>query len=348
MAEVNQVSKKQRKYNTKLASFTIVLLLLAGVLFVFAFFAPYLFTMNSWNEVSFLTTGEIGDTIGGLMSPFINLSAVIVTGLAFYMQYKANHLQVQIFTDQLAETRKQFKTEQANQEKQNKIQQFESQFFEMLRLHKENVDELAIKDLRTGETVVKRQVFKTMTKEFNELLSRTTTAGNLTSLEYQVSYNIFFWGYDPGEISKLSIASQNSINEHTRGNTPLINFKYHPGFASSLGHYFRHLFMMVKLVANSDTVPRRKDKMIYLKLLRAQLSNYEQIILFYNWLAPGYGDNWENDNNRFFTDYKMVHNLWTKELFQSQYLVDKINHLIDKYNRSSKKSPLFCIPRREF
>lgn len=349
MTDSSQISKEQPKYETKLAGFTILLLLLASGLFVFAFFAPYLFTMTAWKKVSFLATGEIGDTIGGLMSPFINLSAVIVTGLAFYMQYRANQLQVQIFTHQLAETREQFKTEQLNQERQNKLHQFESQFFEMLRLHKENVDELIIRDLQTGKTVIKRQVFETMTIEFNTLLSYAASGTKLTELEYQVSYDIFFWGYDSSEVNKLSTLSQNLITgNNVHGNGSPIKFEYHKGFASSLGHYFRHLFMMVGFVVNSDIVTDYKDKMKYLKLLRAQLSNYEQIMLFYNWLAAGYGDDWENKYNRFFTDYKMVHNLWVMELFQNQYMVDAVNNLIDKYNQNPKETPLFEFQGKDF
>ena len=136
---------KKKDYKTNLTPLIITLLVLAGLLFVFAPLAPHVFTDPALLKYfDFRTTGQIGDTIGGLMSPFINLSAVIVTGLAFYMQYRANKLQVQIFSDQLKQTEKQFKKEQLYQETQNKIQQFESQFFEMLRLHKQHVDELNI------------------------------------------------------------------------------------------------------------------------------------------------------------------------------------------------------------
>ncbi|RYE12103.1 MAG: hypothetical protein EOP45_23460, partial [Sphingobacteriaceae bacterium] len=45
-----------------------------------------------------------------------------------------------------------------------------------------------------------------------------------------------------------------------------------------------------------------QEKIKYLRILRAQLSNHEQILLFYNWLS-GHGKNWENDNQHFFTKY---------------------------------------------
>jgi hypothetical protein len=86
----------------------------------------------------------------------------------------------------------------------------------------------------------------------------------------------------------------------------------------------------MKFVVASSAIDN-KEKMKYLKILRAQLSNHEQIMLFYNWLS-GYGEAWEDDKNSFFIDYKMIHNLWSEQLFKDQYIVDKVNNLIDNYN----------------
>ncbi|PAM94686.1 hypothetical protein B4N84_11980 [Flavobacterium sp. IR1] len=52
--------------------------------------------------MDFTTTGPIGDTIGGLMSPFIALTGVLLTFLAFYMQIKANQIQIIQFKKGLA------------------------------------------------------------------------------------------------------------------------------------------------------------------------------------------------------------------------------------------------------
>ncbi len=64
------------------------------MLIVFSFFAPDYFIRHNCN---YSNTGQIGDTIGGLMNPFIAIAGVIVTGLAFYMQYLANKIQVENF-----------------------------------------------------------------------------------------------------------------------------------------------------------------------------------------------------------------------------------------------------------
>ena len=49
---------------------------------------PWLLAKHSW--IDFSTTGEIGDTIGGIMGPFIAIAAAGLTFIAFWVQYKAN------------------------------------------------------------------------------------------------------------------------------------------------------------------------------------------------------------------------------------------------------------------
>ena len=60
------------------------------ILLVFTFFAPILFT--SFNIIDFSNTGEIGDTIGGITAPFVNLVAAFLVYISFREQIKANKL----------------------------------------------------------------------------------------------------------------------------------------------------------------------------------------------------------------------------------------------------------------
>ena len=93
-----------------------------------------------------------------------------------------------------------------------------------------------------------------------------------------------------------------------------------------MGHYYRHLYLTVKLVANSDAIIDYDGRMKYLRILRAQLSNHEQILLFYNWLS-GYGANWEKKAQPFFTEYCMIHNLRYDLLFDDKFISNKVNYL---------------------
>ncbi|WP_373060417.1 hypothetical protein [Zunongwangia sp. H14] len=51
--------------------------------------------------LNFTETGQIGDTIGGILNPFIALAGVLLTFLAFYMQIKANQIQITQFNEGL-------------------------------------------------------------------------------------------------------------------------------------------------------------------------------------------------------------------------------------------------------
>lgn len=54
--------------------------------------APFLLTRTSFTGIDFSTTGQIGDTIGGITAPFINIGAAVLVYLSFKEQIKANKL----------------------------------------------------------------------------------------------------------------------------------------------------------------------------------------------------------------------------------------------------------------
>lgn len=59
--------------------------------------SPWLFTLPGTPD--FTNTGEIGDTIGGTMSPFVGIAGVIMTFVAFMMQVRANEIQRELLTN---------------------------------------------------------------------------------------------------------------------------------------------------------------------------------------------------------------------------------------------------------
>ncbi|WP_188626351.1 hypothetical protein [Pedobacter quisquiliarum] len=121
------------------------LLLAAVMLILLSLLAPFLLTRSAASDgFDFSKTGPIGDTISGLMNPFIAMSGVIVTGLAFYIQYKANKQQREFFEKEQKSNKILLQDQIYNQNRQNQIQQFESQFYEMLKLHRENITEMKI------------------------------------------------------------------------------------------------------------------------------------------------------------------------------------------------------------
>ncbi|ATA68298.1 hypothetical protein CGC48_06430 [Capnocytophaga cynodegmi] len=326
---------------------------------VFSIISPFIFTRSNEWGVDFSKTGEIGDTIGGLTSPFIGVAAVFVTALAFYAQYRANQIQI----NALREQKKQFEEEQKEYRKETELQKFETQFYEMLRLHKENVNEIEIETI-DGKTIKGRNAFFEMKKDLEDMFPMYESRLNGNSL--RGIYGVFFWGIlNKGLVLRDNLFENKStlhsfinkvedylikevISPTNMSYLPEIVWGRHKlkierlkGHHSYLGHYYRHLFLTVKFVVNQkEDLISEEEKLNYLRILRAQLSNYEQIMLFYNWLSS-YGGDWENNENQFFTKYKMIHNLWHREMYKDDFIKGKLEELIDKYKKNGGSGDFF-------
>ena len=106
-------------HNTKQRPFLTVLALLAFGAILFALVAPWLFATHSSSIAFNSETGAIGDTFG-IMNPFIAIAAALITFAAFWVQYQANQSMLN----------------------ENRKQQIITRFYEMLKIHRENVKEL--------------------------------------------------------------------------------------------------------------------------------------------------------------------------------------------------------------
>lgn len=254
-------------------------------------FFPFLFTQFS--VIDFTETGQIGDTIGGIIGPFIAIAAAILTFLAFWVQFVAN--------EQLR--------------KDIKLDHFENRFYKMLDIHVQNVNNLQFKET-TG-----RQVPQELYLEFSRIfdiidriirnrdlikLADLQCACQITNEEdcimkvsTSLAYGYYFYGIDfflsdSNELSKIN----NIIHER---------IKHHDFIPvnETLGHYYRHIFHIIKYLSsqNEQLIPENK-KYEYAKLLRAQMSDYEQILLYYNSLSP-VGLEWNKSLNDSSGDYRI-------------------------------------------
>ncbi|WP_316848967.1 putative phage abortive infection protein [Pedobacter agri] len=106
----------------------------------------------------------------------------------------------------------------------------------------------------------------------------------------------------------------NSVDENT----------YYRGYHYYLGHYFRHLFQVVKYI-DDQSILDYKAKYEYVKTLRSQLSVIEQYIIFYNSLSF-MGREWELNhliiedtigyiNKQFITKYNFIKNIPDTKVF---------------------------------
>lgn len=102
-ASFDQNHMKEQK--RKIENWDLVTKIILGVsilVILFSFVSPLIFTSaSSSKSFDFTETGQIGDTIGGILNPFVALAGVLLTFLAFYMQIKANQIQIDQFHDGL-------------------------------------------------------------------------------------------------------------------------------------------------------------------------------------------------------------------------------------------------------
>lgn len=341
------MTHEEKEIKIKFERPLLIVLITALALLVFSIVAPYLFTRYS--GIDFSDKGEIGDTIGGVTAPFIAASGVLLTFIAFYVQYQANTQQREQFKKQLAEDKRQFQEELTEQRNSTQLAQFENQFYEMLRLHKENVNEIQL-TIRTREShygspinheqkLSGRAAFNYFMYEIEILysLAKIYLPKSLESENHRLSmaYSLFFHGLKPKEYYKgheyqdfyykvLDLkVSLEAYNEYTNRRIfelcaidyiDCLHSEFLKGTNSELAHYYRHLFHTVKFVADqNEKFINYTQKRSYLRILRAQLSNQEQTMLFYNWLS-GFGKQWNNDDHHYLTDYRMIHNIYPELL----------------------------------
>ncbi len=293
--------------------------------------------------LDFSQTGQIGDTIGGTMGPFIAIVAALLTFIAFWVQYEANIKQ----RDDIA------------------IERHEAKYYKMLDIYSNMTTGLCVHGIKGKEAFAELVgeltcTFYTIDEIFNNILCQDSylskASSQLVSIinEYKanrkkrdvfltnLAYNLFFYGSHymvvdivhpentalGEEIKKIAIHFNQHSGERTFTDYVKSGFfdihipnnglasPLYEGHSDFLGHYFRHIFQMVKYVASLDNdLFEENEKYGYVKLLRAQMSDYEQILLYYNSLSDQ-GKAWNKKEGEKFpeeagyiTRFRMIKNL---------------------------------------
>jgi hypothetical protein len=267
----------------------------------------------------------------------IALIGAFLTFLAFWVQVQSNKAQTLQFKNQDIDT---------------KIDRFENKFYELIRLHRNNVEEAKISGFNENK-FEKRQVFSLMYGELRFLFFVVKTKyvifkeANKIQNEYSdeellnLAYIFFYAGTHSDKLIEVMIGDRFnkilyadifqeliklqdiignlSVPSNSNKPDPALEFpeigkatlsrSYSPfrGHQNFLGNYYRHLYQTVKFVVKqNDNIINKEQKIDYLRTLRAQLSDFEQIMLYYN-ASSKFGIDWIK--NLYFTDYKMIHNL---------------------------------------
>lgn len=348
--KIKLMSKTKEK--GKIKDYSIIIGIVSTMIVVSLWTANLFYGLNLTPEDKNVR-GLFGDMFGAVNAIFSGLafSGII---LSLYMQrvdLKLQRKELKLTRKEVKRTNKEFKLQNQTME----VQKFENQYYKMIDLHKQNVNEMIIPffDILTGTNssqkeeltadkipnkilteVIGNKGFIDMATELEEcvsssveLLTEYNLYENIEILRF--AYKIFFWGVYSDFSNSATISKthqdevKNQIKSKQRGykrNLLIelkqeINTRYVPfqGHESRLAHYYRHLFQIVKYVVQQEEkgLITYHETRQYLRVLRAQLSNSEQLMLYYNYIC-GFGENWDRLGDKgyqFLTKYRMIHNL---------------------------------------
>jgi hypothetical protein len=254
---INKISMDKKNETKSEYKNEIIVAIISVVVIIFLWLTSWylidnFITPNGTNSV-LEARGTFGDKFGAINSLFAGLA---FAGIIFTILLQRKELQLQ--RDELSSTRGVF-------EKQNDMlsqEKFESTYFQMLSLFHSIVNSIDIRRNNPEKTIIKtgRDCFETFYKELN------IAVNNLIERENN-KIDLIYQSY----ITKDTLPIHFYIEAYE-----LVYIKHR----SDLSHYFRTFYHIIKLIDNSDL----KIKKQYTSIARAQLSSYEQILLFYNCL----------------------------------------------------------------
>lgn len=216
--------------------------LLAGYILLLFYSFPTKFIGSEGKELESL--GTYGDFIGGSLNPILSFLTLVIV-------IWTSHLQ----TRELESTRKLTKDQLAS----NELQNFESGFFHLLDIYHKVV---------SGLRVVKTEIDYNANRYYKDILGKSVFTIFYDELRSNFSNNGFS-GQVLTDPQRTIGSYQDMYYEHR----------------SDLGHYFRTLYNILRFVDETTLVHNKSNKefqMKYVRVLRAQLSDYELVILYYN------------------------------------------------------------------
>ncbi|XDD45340.1 putative phage abortive infection protein [Leptospira sp. WS39.C2] len=199
--------------------------------------------------------------------------------------------------------------------------EFEKQFYTFLDIHRSNVERIRYLGFTSTEAIEKIVEF------YDNILNEFIKNGwknNPFEQKLNEAYFVIFYGYNE---RAFQIVNKNYNKNSSDYYSRITNIIFHtkgaekveyneqmelPGLEKYLSTYFRHLFQIVRFIDESDKLTN-KQKFIFSRILRAQLTNHEQALLLINSLGI-IGKEWKYKN--YLVKYQLVKNI-PKGFFQS-------------------------------
>ena len=252
--------------------------------------------------------GDSFGAVNALISAFAFAGMIVAFILQRY-ELKLQRKELRMTRDEMKEQTKEFDAHN----KIMKLEQFENTLYQMLHTHHENVMSMQ------ADTVKGRDCFEVFVKQLNDLfigvnkildwidqnnqidlgphqeraveILRKMSKEERNDFAFYMAYGYLFYGtqykssYKKGsDAAFLSLVVNQIINGPEVAIITSSTMMDNPR-ASQLGHYYRHLYQMVKYVDKQRNL-YFFQRYSYMKMIRAQLSDYEQVLLYYNAISP--------------------------------------------------------------
>lgn len=232
-------------------------LLIGGVICTVLVYAGFLIFLT-WpiGELSISNSGVFGDSFGLLTSLF---SGLAFAGLIITIVMQRDELALQ--RQELNLTREELSGQKQEMQAQNetlKVQRFENTFFKMLEFLENCRHDVFYQGFQRP-SVEGRDAIKSLYEAF--------TNGFLCSWIQDNDFN-------QKRVFKEECKSLEGISKQYSN--------FYIKYGDELGQYYRTLYNLLKLVDRADFI---EDQSVYTNLVRAQLSRYELLLLFYNCLS---------------------------------------------------------------
>lgn len=271
-----------------------------SVVVIFSLILTLFFLRKSitWDDNS-SSWGQFGDLIGGIIGTlFALLSIILLVGTL-------NH-----------------------QISSGKEQSIENRTFQLISIHRDNVNQLVGKRKFFQEAV---EIFWKIREKVDlceEQLRKETIINADDEWQYSpleksnIAYLILFFGtkFTQNESLKDRICAMSycsdlinkvidELEDFELNSTTTIDVEC--GIQYAVGHYYRHLYQTVNYI-NDRKILKYKKKYSYIKTLRAQLSTYEQILFYINSISR-LGEIWElqqeDENKKLVTKFNLIKNI---------------------------------------
>lgn len=241
---------------------------------IYSWVSPYIKKITDHNE--FL--GTYGDFFGGVIGTILTFASVIILARTFKQQERVTKANL----------------------KQQDIQRFNDMFYELLRLYREQVESLSLKDPGNGCEKVEYKG-----KEF----------------------------FDKGKIN-ITNEIEEQLNDQSDSLKIMekaleLYYDFYKENRSKLSAYYRTLYRIFEIIDKSNLI-EEKEKVGYVKIVRAQLTESELFFIRYNAMSE-YG----RESMQYLKKYRVLNHFPFYEMLEYRHLFKDLEK--DKFKEKLNK-----------